>query len=107
MSIPVPLDQLSAALADRPLVFLATTDGTRVKVVQVSPRVVGTAVHVDVGPGSLRNLAGHPDVTLVAPPRVHDAGSFTLLVDGRFDRAEADHVVIEAVSAVMHRQAPA
>ena len=107
MSIRVPLDHVGAELADRPLVYLATTDGTQVKVAQVSPRVVGTQVHVVVGPGTLRNVADHPVVTLVAPPPVHGDQSFTLLVDGVVHRVDGTTVVIEAGAAVMHRQAPA
>jgi hypothetical protein len=107
VSIRVSLDDVGAELADRPLVYLVTTDGTQVKVAQVSPRVVGTQVHAVVGPGTLRNVADHPAVTLVAPPPIHDDQSFTLLVDGVVQRVDGSTVVIEAEAAVMHRQAPA
>jgi hypothetical protein len=106
MSIPVPIDELPAALAERSLVYVATTDGTRVKVVQVSPRFDDGRMHLQVGPGSLRNLADRPEVVLVAPPLGQDPDSFTLLVDGVVDRVYSDVVVVRPVSAVMHRRAP-
>lgn len=106
MSIPVPVGELESAMAGRPVSYLTTTDGTRVKVVQVFPRVVGAMVVVEVGPGTLRNLTDHPDIVLVSPP-VGPKDSYTLLVDGMVDRIDDDSVVIRPVSAVLHRRSPA
>lgn len=93
-------------MAGRPLAYLTTTDGTRVKVVQVFPRVADAMVLVEVGPGTLRNLTDHPEIVLVSPP-VGPEDTYTLLVDGTVDRIDDDGVIIRPVSAVLHRRSPA
>ena len=105
MSIPVALADLESALANRPLFYLASTDGTRVKVAQVTPLMIAGLVCVSVGAGTLRNVADHPTVVLVAPPPLHDEQAFTLLVDGLVDHIEGQRLAIKPHSAVMHRQA--
>jgi adenosylmethionine-8-amino-7-oxononanoate aminotransferase len=105
VSIAVALDDLAGVLADRPLVYLVTTDGTRAKVVQVHPHMVDALVHMEVGAGSLVRVATHPDVVLVAPPVTVDPGSLTLLIDAVVHAVEEQHLVLRPTSAVLHRRA--
>lgn len=105
MSITVALDDLAEVLADRPLVYLVTTDGTGAKVVQVHPTMVDTLVHMEVGAGSLQRVATHPNVVLVAPPADADATSLTLLVDAVVHSTEEQALVVQPTAAVLHRRA--
>ncbi|MFW6775176.1 VOC family protein [Nocardioides sp. CPCC 205120] len=105
MSIPVALDDLAAAITapgtgERP--YLLTAGDTHPKAVHVAPALAadGTLLLPSPGGGSLRNAAVRPGVTLVWPPSA--APGFSLVVDGTA-RAVGDDLVVEPVSAVLHK----
>jgi len=104
MSIPVEVADLEKAFEGFGAGYLLTVTSTgTVKVVTVEPTVTDGVVGVTApGPGTLRNLAGNPAVTLVLPPP-EDKG-FTLLVDGTAEAA-GDDVRITPTGAVLHRPA--
>lgn len=104
MSISVPLEELERVMADRPLAYLVTAGSTAIKVMQCHPQWVGTVMHLAVGAGSVRNLAGRSDLVMVFPPSPDDAEQFSLLVDGEADVVDESHVVVRPVSAVLHRR---
>lgn len=100
MSVRVDLDRLAYTLADYPFAYLVTV-GDDYRAHTVATRPVLTDGVFDLGPHggtSSANLAAHPDVTLVWPPR--DPGGYTLIVDGRADGSR-----ITPLRAVLHRPA--
>lgn len=107
MSIPVPPTELAEAAQGRSVALLVSVGAEgRPKVAQIHPVVQGATVRCRVGPGTIRNLEGHPDVTVVWPPGPgHDDG-FVLLADGRARPfgPGADMVVVEIEAAVLHRR---
>src|SRR6201995_4521696 len=100
MSVKVDLDQLAEALADFTYAYLVTVgDGFRAHTVAVDAVLAAGAFDVGtVGNTTRRNVADHPDVTLVFPPST--PGGYTLIVDGRGDGS-----VVTPVRAVLHRAA--
>jgi hypothetical protein len=104
MSIPVDVADLEQALADFGAGYLMTVgSGGRVKVVTVEPTVRdGVVVVSGPGKGTIANLAGNANVTLVFPPPLPKG--FTLLVDGTAEAA-GDDVRIAPSGAVLHRPA--
>lgn len=103
MSIPVPLDDLGAALARYPWGYLVTVaDDLRARFLAAPTRFVDGALVIDAGRTGRANAAARPQVTMVFPsPEPHE---FSLIVDG-------DAVVDESVVrvwptwAVLHRPA--
>ncbi len=103
MSIPVPIDELAAALGDFDLAYLLSTGATGVKVVSVA---------VSAGPeelviptpsgGTARNVADNPAVTVLCPPR--EPGGYSLIVDGTA-RPHGDGFAVTPARAVLHRPA--
>jgi hypothetical protein len=104
MSVRVDLDQLAEALADFTFAYLITVgDDYRAHTVAVDPVLNDGRLDVGtVGRGTARNVAAHPDVTIVWPPR--EPGGYTLIVDGRGQLADTA-LVIMPTSAVLHRKA--
>lgn len=109
MSIPVPLEQLPAAITARDFAYVVTVSaGGRAHLLAVDVTVRGDDLVMDVGGSSLRNVTERPDVTLVFPPIAgghgeHDA--YSLVVDG--SGAESDgRLVVRPGHAVLHRPAP-
>lgn len=105
MSIPVPLAELRAALADHTYAYLLTASPIGgPHVVAVSPALdAGALVIGEVGRRSAANAAASPAVTLVWPPRTDDG--YSLIVDG--DAAVDDaRVTVTPRRAVRHRPAP-
>lgn len=104
MSIKVDLDRLAEALADFTFAYLITVgDDYRARTVAVDA-VLGDGLFDvgTIGRGTGRNVAAHPDVTLVWPPG--EPGGYTLIVDGRGHLAD-DGLAIVPTSAVLHRKA--
>ncbi len=81
MSIPVEIEQLAEALADRGAGYLltASADG-RAKAVTVEPTLSDGVLHCPPSRGSARNLDAQPAATLLFPPT--EPRGHTLLVDG-------------------------
>ncbi|HWJ80713.1 MAG TPA: pyridoxamine 5'-phosphate oxidase [Nocardioides sp.] len=103
MSIPVPVGDLKAALADFGSGYLLTTTEGRVKVVTIDPEHDGSGLRIPgPGRGTLANVGANPTVTLVFPPR--QTHGYSLIVDGTA-RADGEDVVVEPASAVLHRPA--
>ena len=102
MSIPVDVADLEQALADFGAGYLLTVGSQgKVKVVTVEPTVRDGAVVVgDASKGTVANLAGNSQVTLVFPPRL--PRGFTLLVDGTAE-VVGDDVRVTPSGAVLHR----
>ncbi len=105
MSIPVPLAELRAALADHTYAYLLTAAATGgPHVVAVAPSFEGDALVVDeVGRRTCANAAASPAVTLVWPPRAD--GGYSLIVDGEASVDDA-RVIVTPRRAVRHRPAP-
>ena len=104
MSVPVEIADIPDRLAELGRGYLLTSRDGLVKAVSVRATWEdGTLVVAKPGPGSLRNVAANPPVTLLFPPLV-DPG-MTLLVDGTAT-SEGDDVRITPTSAILHRPTP-
>ncbi len=103
MSIPVEIERLAEALADRGAGYLltASADG-RVKAVTVEPTLIDGVLHCPASRGSARNLDAHPAATLLFPPT--EPRGHTLLVDGTATAGD-DGIRFTPASAVLHRPA--
>jgi hypothetical protein len=103
MSIPVALDELGAALADRPWGYLLTVrDDGRAQSLAVPTRWVDGALRADVGRGTAANLTARPHVSVVFPGAT--GAEYSLIVDG--DATVADGAATIAPTwAVLHRPA--
>ncbi len=108
MSIPVPLEQLRAHLAQYGMApYLLTTgaDG-RPRTVAVQVRWDDDALVAEVGARTATNVEARPLVALLWPPT--EAGGYSLIVDGEARcRPGAREVVVRPTSGVLHRPAPA
>lgn len=104
MSVRVELTDLATTATQRRVAYLTSTDGTRVKVMQVHPRFVHNAVHVQVGPGTIRIVERQSAVVLVFPPVPGDTEGFTLLIDGQAQVVAADQLVITPTAGILHRR---
>lgn len=108
MSVPVPLEKLRTALAER---------GGSAYLLTVSPEAMPHAVHVpvrwegdtlvaEVGKRSAANCAAHATVSLLYP--VREAGDYSLIVDGMATVVVGEDgpaVRITPRKAVLHRPA--
>ena len=105
MSVKVDLNELAGKFAEYPFGYLITVgDDYHAHTVAVEPRLVDGVI--DVGPvgGHTRsNIASHPNVTVVCPPR--QSGDYSLIIDGE-GRAGADDESQQIVPsrAVLHRR---
>lgn len=110
VSIPVALDGLRAALAERGgrAYLLTVSDDGRPHVVHAAVGAQGDLLAVDVGTRSAANAAVRPEVSLLYP--VRDEGDYSLIVDGSavVEACEGgQRVLITPTRAVLHRQAAA
>jgi len=110
VSIPVALDRLRAAIAERgPGAYLITvTDDARPHVVHVAVAWDGDRlVTAEVGKRTAANAAARPSVSLLYPLRA--PGDYSLIVDGTAAVAaeDAQRLSITPVKAVLHRPAAA
>ena len=107
MSIPVPLDRLRAAVAERgPGAYLLTvSDDTKPHAVHVSVAWDGDRLTTEVGRRSAANATARPATCLLFPLRT--PGDYTLIVDGTVAVAADDprRLLITPVTAVLHRPA--
>lgn len=109
MSIPVPLERLRTALAERaPRAYLLTvTDDGRPHAVHVAVRWEGAALAADVGKGTAANAAARPAaVSLVFPVRAPD--DYSLILDATAAVAgggDGRRLLLAPTKAVLHRAA--
>lgn len=107
MSIPVPLDGLRAALAERggQAYLLTVSDDGRPHAVHVPVAWQGDMLAAEVGKRSAANAAARPSVSLLYP--VRSDGDYSLILDGaaRLDPQAAQRVLITPLKAILHRPA--
>jgi hypothetical protein len=108
MSIPVPLERLRSAIAERAhsAYLLTVSDDGRAHAVHVSVRWDGDALAASVGKRSAANAAARSSVTLLYPLRTPD--DYSLIVDGAAVVAESNgerRVLVTPTRAVLHRPA--
>jgi len=110
MSVPVPLEKLRAALAERGggAYLLTVADDARPHAVHVPVSWDGEALAAGVGKRTAANAAARSSVSLLYP--VRSEGDYSLIVDGTA-RVAADgdsrRLLITPTKAVLHRPAPA
>lgn len=110
MSIPVAIDDLAAATAERGWAYLLTVrDDMRPQIVAVTPTWDGEHLVMDVGGGTARNAAARSSISLCYPPVIDS--DYSLIVDGDAGveaRADGGSIVkLAPTGAVLHRPAPA
>jgi len=110
MSIPVPLDELRAALAERggSAYLLTVSNDGRPHAVHVPLQWDGDVLVAEVGKRTAANAAARSAVSLLCP--VRQAGDYSLIVDGTatvVTDADAPRVRITPATAVLHRPAAA
>jgi hypothetical protein len=114
VSIPVALEELRAALAERPssAYLLTVADDGRPHAVHVALAWDGDRLAADVGRRTAANAAARPTaVSLVFPVRTPD--DYSLIVDGSAQVAAAvadggdRRVLVSPTKAVLHRPAAA
>lgn len=104
MSVPVPLDQVRAAVAARSLSYLVAVGPDGPRVLQVRPEWHDGDCLVEVGVGTARAIAAHRQVVLVCPPTHDDHDQYTLLVDAVAEVRSDGLCAVHPVSAVLHRR---
>jgi hypothetical protein len=110
MSVPVPLDRLRAALAERGgnAYLLTVSDDGRPHAVHSTVGWEGDVLTTEIGRRSAANAAARPSVSLLCP--VRDASDYSLIVDGSavvVARDQGHQLLITPTRAVLHRPAPA
>ena len=108
MSIPVPLEGLGAAIAERgPRAYLLTvSEDGRPHAVHVALAWDGDQLVADVGRRSAANVAARPALSLLYALRTSD--DYSLIVDGNAVVTSHDgrsRLRITATSAILHRPA--
>src|SRR6266446_7997873 len=108
MSIPVHLDGLRVALAERDgrAYMLTVSDDARPHAVHAPVHWEGDVLVADVGKRSAANAAARPAVSLLYAVRVD--GDYSLIVDGTAtvaSPAEGQRLRITPTKAVLHRPA--
>ncbi|MGV0836699.1 pyridoxamine 5'-phosphate oxidase family protein [Mycolicibacterium thermoresistibile] len=100
----VDLGRLAEALADFDYAFLITAgDAGKPHTVMLDPVLADGVFDVGaVGDRTSTNVAQHPDVTLLWPPR--QPGGYALMVDGRAEAA-GDGLRVVPTKALLHRRA--
>jgi hypothetical protein len=109
MSVPVPLERLREAVAERgPRAFVLTvSDDGRPHAVDARLRWDGDALAADVGRRTAGNASARPAVSLLFPAR--SDGDYSLIVDGTaaVTPGPTDPVLLVTPTfAVLHRRAP-
>jgi hypothetical protein len=110
MSIPVPLEGLRAALAERggSAYLLTVSEDARPHAVNAPVSWEGDLLAVEVGKRTAANATTRPSVSLLYPAR--QDGDYTLIIDGTAAVASRDTarwVLITPTKAVLHRPAAA
>ena len=110
MSVPLPLDTLRAALADRGgnAYLLTVADDGSPHAVHVGVGWDGETLAAEVGRRSAAHAVARPSVSLLYPVRGGD--DYSLIVDGTAaiaEREDGRRLLITPTKAVLHRPAPA
>src|SRR5262245_21098649 len=108
MSIPVALEQLRSALAERgdSGYLLTVSEDGRPHAVHVPLRWEADALAAEVGKRTAANAAARPKVSVLCPVRTD--GDYSLIVDGTAvvqTRADEPRLLITPTRAVLHRAA--
>jgi hypothetical protein len=109
MSIPVPLERMWAAIAERgrhAYVLTVSEDG-RPHAVHAAVGWEGDVLAADIGRRSAANATARPSVSLLYPVRA--AGDYSLIVDGTAAVApgvDGHRLLVTPTKAVLHRSAP-
>lgn len=106
MSIPVPVERLREALAERgdAAYLLTVSDEARAHAVHAPIRWEGDVLVVEAGKRTLANAAARPGVSLLAS--VRSPGDYSLIIDGTAVVAGGE-IRITPTKAVLHRPAAA
>src|SRR5262245_59899690 len=110
MSVPVPLERLRAAIAERgaSAYVLTVADDGRPHAVHTRVWWENDRLAVDVGKRTGANAAARSWVSLLYP--VRDGGDYSLIVDGTAavaPQADGFRLLLTPVKAVLHRAAVA
>jgi len=110
MSIPVPLERLRAAVAERtPNAYVLTvSDDGRPHAVHAPVCWEGDVLAAEVGRRSVANATARPAISLLFPVRVD--GEYSLIVDGIaavVSDGNGQRLLVTPTRAVLHRPAPA
>jgi len=109
MSIPVPLERLRAAIAERGATayLLTVTEDGRPHAVHGAVRWDGDVLTTDVGKRTAANVGARSGVSLLFP--VRSPGDYSLIVDGTavvVTSGDTRTVRITPTKGVLHRPAP-
>ncbi len=110
MSVPVPLDELRAALTERgaSAYLLTVSDDVRPHAVNVPVHWEGDLLALEVGKRSAANAGARSSVSLLYPAR--GDGDYSLIIDGTAaiaTREDSQWILITPTKAVLHRPAAA
>ncbi len=104
MSIPVAIDDLAAATAERAWAyFLTVRDDLRPHIVAVTPSWDDAVMTMNVGRGTAHNASERPEVSLCYPPVEPDG--YSLIIDGTAEVPTEGEVRFAPTGAVLHRPA--
>jgi len=106
MSVPVPVERLREALAERGNAgyLLTVSDESRPHAVHVPLRWEGDALVVEVGKRTAANAAARPGVSLLCP--VREPADYSLIIDGTAVVVGSE-LRITPTKGVLHRPAAA
>ena len=103
MSVPVPLDELAARLAEYPWGYLVTVrDDGRAQTLAVPTELIDGSLVASVGARTAANAIARPSVTMVFPGA--SGQNFSLIVDGDA-HVDGNRISVTPTWAVLHRPA--
>ena len=103
MSVPVPLDELAARLAEYPWGYLVTVkDDGRAQTLAVPTEAIDGSLVASVGARTAANAIARPNVTMVFPGA--SGQNFSLIVDGDA-HVDGNRISVTPTWAVLHRPA--
>src|SRR5262249_12806148 len=107
MSVPVPLERLRSAIAERgsSAYLLTVSDDGRPHAVHAPVRWDGDVLMAEVGRRTAANAAARSAVSLLYP--VRDGADYSLIVDGTATGTGDGRLLVTPTKAVLHRPSPA
>jgi hypothetical protein len=105
MSIPVPVEGIRAALAERgnKAYLLTVSEDARPHAVHGALAWEGDRLVLEAGKRTVANAGAHPHVSLLSPGATDD--DYSLIIDGTA-AVEGQRVMITPTKGVLHRPAP-